>query len=366
MRQAFIRGVFGALAFATLASATGAIAQERSPGIVVFSPVPDPEDALPPEQRAAFLQQFVRSDAPRRERDDAYQRLINLLRRSGDTAGAAEWQAHWDAFVLEQEPLILAEHAANPPAVTLCTPPEDRRALDFGGVRHYCAPDFAGDSAIANEFDLLARAADARNEHERRIALLEKELLLRWWRVPDQVRWRSLALEAADVGLLQHALRYCTISIEAPIYGAYPFMRSQQPETEEPYECAAEMRFLMGDWEEWLTYYEPRLTDTDSRNVENLVRLCVASTRAGRPTARRACNWAETSVRVRHNNETGQLQTARARSRSSGVEPQIALRRMERWETEKARYDAAINACQRSSDERCALEPAPRRRVRRI
>lgn len=327
---------------------------------------PNPEDAAPREQRVTVLQDFVQSSAGRHERDRAYRRLIAALRMNRDRDGASEWQARWDAFVLEQEAVILREHAANPPVVALCTPPEDRRTLNFGGVRQYCAPDFAGDSAVADDLDLLARAADARDEHERRIALLETKLLLRWWRVPDQVRWRSLALEAADVGLLDAALRYCVISIEAPIYRAYPFMRSERPETEEPYICAAEMRFLMGDWEEWLVYYEPRLTDTNPRDIENLVRLCVASTRVGRPTARRSCNWAETSVRVRHNNENGQLQTARARARESGNEPRIALTRMERWQADKARYDAAIRSCERSGGETCQLEPAPRRRIRRI
>lgn len=316
-------------------------------------PAPNPEDAVPREQRVAFLQRFVQSDAPRHERDRAYRRLIRIMLTNRDRH-AEEWQRRWGAFVVEQERVILAEQAAHPPVVTLCTPPADARTLDFGGVRRYCAPDFAGDGEVANDFNLVARAADLRDDQARRIASLESELILRWWRVPDQVRWSGLAREARDVGLFTEALRFCTISVEAPIYAAYPFMRDQRPDTQEPYRCAAETHFLMGDWESFLSYYEPRLTGVDTREIENLVRLCVASTRAARDTAARVCDWATESVQQRD-------AELRARLGQSVFDSDANY---ERWQRAKARYDAATTACRQNSDARCRVEPE-QRRVRR-
>ncbi|QGZ96679.1 hypothetical protein [Terricaulis silvestris] len=220
------------LAFLALAAPAQAHAQVS--GLAVDPPpAPNPEEAAPSAERAAFLQRYVQSDAPRHERDRAFRRLLRRLETGSQEH--QRWVGRYRDFLVQQAGLIAAEHAAAPrPAVTVCTVASDAPSgMNFIGLRQYCAPDFAGDSAYADDLDLMARAAAIEGNQARRIALMESVTILRWWRVPDQTRWAMLARDAARAGLRDTAIGYCSATRIYPIYQAFPDAAGAAPDAVE-------------------------------------------------------------------------------------------------------------------------------------
>lgn len=187
------------------------------------APPPNPEQSVPPADRVSFLQRYVRSDAPRHERNRAFRRLLRLLPQGREQR---DWASRYRAFVLEEGAEIEMEFdAADHAPVRLCAPPVPELAnINLIALRRACSPDFEADSAYADDVELLALALQIRGDLAGYVAMRERALLLRNWRIPDQARWHSLAREAARAGLMDAAHAYCRVTQQEPIYRVNPMV----------------------------------------------------------------------------------------------------------------------------------------------
>jgi|GEM_PF-4705978 len=352
-----------------------AVAQEappppqRIPVYVDPPPSPFPEAEFRGEARTSFLQNYVQlAEVPRAERDRAYRRLIALHDHAGNGRAQREWTSRHRTFVLTEGAAIEQELIASP--VTVCTPPAEPQPNAVALVT-YCGPDSVADLQRADDWDLLGRAYTFRGDEPRRIAALEAETLLRRSRLPEERLWIRLAEEAADAGQFEAALRYCATTSTAPIYAAYPSERTRR-DVAATGACAADVHFLMGHWQEWLSHYEPLIRGAYLRDAANVARLCVATTHLNRPSAGTACDWARTSVALRDEDETRLFErmreTARQRRREGllrDATEEIARMRLTDWEQDKVQLNAAINGCSTGATAACRLPP-PRLTGRRL
>ena len=347
-----------------------AIAQQPPP---TPTPIPVAVDPPPPplpeahfrgQARIDFLEDYVQTtEVSRGDRDRAYRRLVALHERAGNGRAQRDWSARHRAFVLSEANIIEPDLIASP--VSICTPPAE--PLPSVAILAYCAPDAVADLRRADDWDLLGRAYALRGDEPRRIAALEAETLLRRSRMPEDYTWIALAREAIGAGQYEDALRYCNVTVTAPVYIAYPNVRTRSGVAVSPSACAADVNFLMGNWQVWLSHYEPLILGPDL-DTENITRLCVAATHLNRAAARDACDWAAASISLRDEDEQLRMDSARnsARERRNAglfrdATELVAQMRLNDWEQDKARLNAAIRGCRRGTDTcRLAAPPANR------
>lgn len=220
---------------------------------------PSPEASMTRPQQITHFRQIAESEnATPPEREQAMKRLYHLYRGQGDQRRSEQWLARRNAFILEQERVILAGPALPaPPAV--CT---NLTACSTGPILR--------DFDVYWRYTTLAEAAEQRRDYARVIAMREAAIPFMHGVAPDASHWLALANDAREFAQYNDALRLCSIVSNNPIY---------EPVRRQGERCSADVRFAMDDFTGWLAHYEPTFTGPIPADPGGSVRYCIAATR---------------------------------------------------------------------------------------
>lgn len=284
MRNILVSAVVAAVLCNVSAAAQSDSRKDSELSIPVTPPAqrqPMPEESVPPEERLAFLEQYVAGSALRTDRRAAIYRAQDLARRSGDQTAIAAWDARKRDFV-EREADLVRRGPALPEPAAPCDRGGDNLAAGLPGCLPFDPSRLTIIYDVAESYDLLAESARYAGNAPEELKMRERASLFRGGPAPHGSYWTELSALAAERGDDAMARRVCGY-LRASQYGEGFVTR-----------CEAYAALRAQRWSDWLVLAG---NGPGARSLEEQVFFCVAQAHAGaKRDARRACDGARDAV----------------------------------------------------------------------